>query len=374
MTTNSTPAAEHAKADPGLILENWRNELGSADLYRYLATRESDEKRAALLREMAEAEVRHSRLMEQGLREMNVRLPVYKVSFQVRLLKLLARIAGPAAVYPLLHGAEITGSAGYAGQDRRTASLAPEERSHARTLGQLSQPGSHGEHWHRSAGSGTLRAAVFGVNDGLVSNLSLVMGFAGASADAGFVLLAGLSGLLAGAASMAAGEYVSMKAQRELFERQIDLESAELLVTPEEERHELALIYRGKGLSKEEAERLAQQLFRDRDVALDSLVREELGLDPEELGSPYGAAASSFLAFASGAILPVLPYFFGAGTLNVVLSLAIGGLALFSVGALVSVFTGRGALWSGGRQLAIGLAAAAVTFGLGSLIGVSAGI
>ncbi len=143
-----------------------------------------------------------------------------------------------------------------------------------------------GERWHRTAGGGTLRAAVFGVSDGLVSNVSLVMGFAGASADAKFVLLAGFMGLLAGASSMAAGEYVSMKAQRELFERQIELEAAELAVTPEEEVEELALIYRAKGLNKEEAQKLAGRLTEDPNVALDTLVREELGLDPERAGQP----------------------------------------------------------------------------------------
>ena len=200
------------------------------------------------------------------------------------------------------------------------------------------------------------------------------MGFAGAAADSSFVLLAGLSGLLAGASSMAAGEYVSVKAQRELFERQIEMEATELSVTPEEEMEELALIYRAKGMTRVEAERIAGQLTADPDVALDSLVREELGLDPAELGSPYGAAISSFLAFALGAVLPVMPFFFGASAMNVVASLALACMALFAVGALISVFTGRSVLFSGGRQLAIGLAAAAVTFALGSVIGVTVGV
>jgi VIT1/CCC1 family predicted Fe2+/Mn2+ transporter len=234
--------------------------------------------------------------------------------------------------------------------------------------------GGRTEYWHRSGGGGTLRAGVFGVSDGLVSNLSLVMGFAGASADAGFVLLAGLSGLLAGASSMAAGEYVSMKAQRELYERQIELEQAELYVSPREEEAELALIYRGKGIPRVEAESIARRLVSDPNVALDSLVREELGLDPKELGSPYSAAAVSFIAFAIGALVPVLPYFFGGSMINVLASLALSGVALFSVGAMLSLFTGRGTLFSGARQLLIGIAAAAITFGLGKVIGVSAGL
>jgi vacuolar iron transporter family protein len=361
---------ERAEPKPELLLENWRNELDSADLYNFLARRESDKERAGLMREMAEAEIRHAEVMETGLREQGVRLPAFRISFKTRMLKLLARIGGPRLIYPLLHGSEIEGTADYASQDAKTAALAGDERSHARALGEMSrQAVTGGERWHRTAGGGTLRAAVFGVNDGLVSNLSLVMGFAGASADAKFVLLAGLSGLLAGASSMAAGEYVSMKAQRELLERQIELEAAELAVTPEEEVAELALIYRAKGLNKEEAERLANRLTEDPNIALDTLVREELGLDPTQLGNPIAAATGSFFAFAGGAILPVLPFFFGASTGLIITSIAVSGLALFGVGALLSLFTGKGTLFSGGRQLLIGAVAASITFALGSLIG-----
>ena len=360
---------------PELLLANWKNELDSANLYNYLARLEEDEGRSTILKEMAESEAVHAGVMAGGLQAQGVSLPRHRLSFRTRVLKTVARIAGPKAIYPLLHGTEITGSADYATQDTATAALAGDERNHARTLGELARANvTRGERWHRNAGGGSLRAAVFGVSDGLVSNLSLVMGFAGAGASAEFVLLAGLSGLLAGAASMAAGEYVSMKAQRELFERQIELEAAELAVAPEEEVAELAMLYRAKGLPKADADRLARQLTENPEVALDTLVREELGLDPSELGSPIGAASSSFGAFAFGAILPVLPYFFGGTTLIVAISIAISGFALFGVGALISVFTGRGLLFSGGRQLAIGAAAATLTFALGSVIGVSTGI
>jgi VIT1/CCC1 family predicted Fe2+/Mn2+ transporter len=366
---------EQVEPKPELLLENWRNELDSADLYNFLARYEADSQRAGLMREMAEAEIRHADVMRHGLEEQGVRLPAFRVSFKTRVLKFLARIGGPRLIYPLLHGTEITGTADYAAQDAKTAALAGEERSHARTLGEMSRTAvTTGERWHRTAGGGTLRAAVFGVNDGLVSNLSLIMGFAGASADAKFVLLAGLSGLLAGASSMAAGEYVSMKAQRELLERQIELEAAELAVTPEEEVAELALIYRAKGLNKEEAEKLANRITEDPNVALDTLVREELGLDPSQLGNPIAAASGSFFAFAGGAILPVLPFFFGASTTLVIASILISGAALFSVGALLSLFTGKGTLFSGTRQLLIGAVAATITFGLGSLIGASTGV
>jgi VIT1/CCC1 family predicted Fe2+/Mn2+ transporter len=203
-----------------------------------------------------------------------------------------------------------------------------------------------------------------------VSNLSLVMGVAGASDQGGFILLAGIAGLLAGASSMAAGEYISMQSQRELFERQIELERAELEAMPDEEQRELASIYVAKGFPREEANRIAERMFRDPATALDTLVREELGLDPDELGSPWGAALGSFLAFAVGAVIPVVPYLLGSGTVAFAFSLGLSLVALFVVGAGVSLLTGRGLLFSGFRQLAIGAAAAAITYAVGTLIGV----
>ena len=230
------------------------------------------------------------------------------------------------------------------------------------------------EKWHRAGQSGTLRAIIFGVSDGLVSNLSLVMGVAGAaSGDSRFILLAGIAGLLAGAFSMAAGEYISMQSQRELYERQIALERAELEAMPEEEEAELAAIYRSKGFTEEEARRTARRLFADPKVALDTLVREELGLDPSELGSPWGAAFGSFVAFAIGAIIPVLPYMFGGETIAFGLSLGLSMVALVAVGAGVSLLTGRSMIFSAARQVIIGAAAAGVTFLVGAVIGVSVG-
>jgi VIT1/CCC1 family predicted Fe2+/Mn2+ transporter len=229
------------------------------------------------------------------------------------------------------------------------------------------------EQWHRLGGSSStsLRAAIFGVNDGLVSNLSLVMGVAGAEPGNHFILLAGIAGLLAGAFSMAAGEYVSISSQREMFERQIALERDELAENPEEEEHELALIYRAKGLPVAESNRLAATLMRDRDVALDTLAREELGLDPSELGSPVGAAVSSFTAFAAGAAVPVLPYLFVGGFAAFLVSVVLSVVALFAVGAGVSLVTGRSLVFSGVRMVLIGGAASVVTYLVGKVIGVS---
>ncbi len=213
---------------------------------------------------------------------------------------------------------------------------------------------------------------IFGVSDGLVSNLALVMGVAGAAGVEGrFVLLAGIAGLVAGAFSMAAGEYISMQSQRELFERQIALERAELEAMPEEEQAELATLYRAKGFLPAEADAIAARIFENPEGALDTLVREELGLDPAQLGSPVGAAAGSFTAFAVGAAIPVLPYLVGSGTGAFTTSLVLSLGALFAVGAGVSLLTGRSMLFSGLRQVIIGAVAAGVTFAVGSLIGVA---
>lgn len=221
--------------------------------------------------------------------------------------------------------------------------------------------------------SGALRAAVFGMNDGLISNAALIMGFAGASQNRSVIVLAGISGLLAGAFSMGAGEYVSMRVQREMLERLLHLERRELELDPVTEQVELAEIYRSKGLSAELADRVAAEVMKDPEVALDTHAREELGLDPDEgLGSPWGAAISSFVMFAVGAIIPLLPFFFAAGSTAVIASLTVTALALLIMGALTSLLTGKSAIRSALRQFGIGVAAAAVTYTIGSLLGVTA--
>ncbi|HEY7477021.1 MAG TPA: VIT1/CCC1 transporter family protein [Actinomycetota bacterium] len=238
-------------------------------------------------------------------------------------------------------------------------------RPHAGPVEEHEQAGAAGK-------SGTLRAAIFGVNDGLVSNLALIMGFAGASQDRGVILLAGIAGLLAGAFSMGAGEYVSMKVQRELLERMLHLEAHELAAEGDEELDELTAIYVRKGLSPELARRVATELMRDPSVALDTHAREELGIDPEEgLGSPIGAALSSFVTFAFGAFVPLLPFLFVNGTAAIVASATLTGLALLIVGALTSRLTGRSPVLSALRMFAIGMGAAAITFAVGALLGVS---
>ncbi len=386
MSAQQTPAAsrkESTNDEVRRLARNLQGEIDGGALYRLLASVEPDPARARVFEELAEVEDRHASVWREKLRELGVTVAPSAPSFRVRAIGWLARRFGVDAVLPIVRTMEATGYQDYMSQDATAQALAPDERKHARTLATLSRTApappeeiAAREPWHRRGTSGTLRATVFGVSDGLVSNTSLVMGFAGAQTEGKFVLLAGLAGLLAGAFSMAAGEYVSMRAQRELFERQIELERDELAVAPEEERRELALIYRVKGVPQEEAEAMADRLMASPESALDTMVREELGLDPGELGSPWGAAIGSFVAFALGALVPVIPFFFGASASLpfVVASGVLSAIAVFGVGAALSLFTGRNALASGLRQLGIAAAAAALTFGLGRVIGVSTGV
>jgi VIT1/CCC1 family predicted Fe2+/Mn2+ transporter len=233
-------------------------------------------------------------------------------------------------------------------------------------------PSAHEEigEQHSAVGEGgSLRAAVFGVNDGLVSNTGLILGVAGAGASSGTILLAGVAGLLAGAFSMAAGEYVSMRSQREMYEYQIALEKAELEAYPEEEAEELALIYEARGVPLEEARRHAAQLVADPANALDTLTREELGLNPQDLGSPWGAALSSFVAFAIGGAVPLVPFAIAPAPLALFTAIAAAAAGLFLAGAATSLFTGRAAVFGGARMLAIGAAAGIGTYSIGALLG-----
>jgi vacuolar iron transporter family protein len=223
---------------------------------------------------------------------------------------------------------------------------------------------------HQNVAGGFLRAAVFGVNDGLVSNACLILGVSGAAPDAKAVVLAGTAGLLAGAFSMAAGEYISVRSQRELFEYQIGQERDELELYPDEEAEELALIYAARGVPKDKAREIAHVLVKDPKTALDALAREELGLNPDDLGSPLGAASSSFVAFSLGAMLPLVPFLVGLGDAALAVSLGVSAIALFAVGATLSLFSGRSAWMGGARMLALGSVAGAATWGIGRLLGV----
>lgn len=223
----------------------------------------------------------------------------------------------------------------------------------------------------RGGRSGALRAGVFGVNDGLVSNFSLVLGVAAAAPEQRFIVLAGVAGLVAGAFSMAAGEYISMKVQRELFEAALARERVEIETMPEAEQRELEVILRAQGVPRADAKWLAQRVMADPEIALDVMARQELGLDPDELGSPWGAALSSFLSFSVGALLPILPFLVLTGLTALTWSVELCGAALFGVGAATAALSGRSKLYGGLRMLLIGATAAAVTYGIGHLLGVS---
>ena len=364
-----------AKADLKRYRDNYLAEMDGIALYRALAGAEKDEKRAAIFDRLARAEERHAGRWAGLLRSAGDPVPPYTPTARVRLLGLFARLFGTQRVLPIVTELEAKDENRYASQPEASG-LPEEEKAHRETLvgmqqGTGAQAILRREGWHRSGRSGALRAAVFGINDGLVSNFSLVMGFAGAVASPEYILLAGVAGLLAGAFSMGAGEYVSMAAQKELLEQQIALEKQELEMSPKEEEEELSLLYQAKGIPENEAAKLAHRIIENPVTAIDTLAREELGLDPSELGSPWSAAISSFFAFVVGAIIPVLPYLMTTGKSALLASAAVSALALFGIGAVLSVFTARGPLMSGIRMLAIGLLASAITYSVGWLLGIS---
>lgn len=361
--------------------ENLQGEIDGASLYRALAEAETDPKLAEVYRRLAAVEDSHAEYWRKQLVKLGARVPGLKPGFRTRALAFLARRFGPAFVLPAINTLEQTDSGVYDKQPEAVAGGLPQaERSHARILSVIAdgKTGLAGgaiarlEGRHRAMGGNALRASVLGANDGLVSNLSLVMGVAGAEASSGSLLLTGLAGLVAGACSMAMGEWLSVNSSRELYSKQVATEAMELEEVPEEEKEELVLIYQAKGLGEAEARALADRLLSDKSTALDTLVREELGFDPEELGgSAWGAAGASFVLFATGAIFPVAPYFFLEGVPALFASLAASGIALVLIGAGTSLFTGRGALFSAMRQLVIGFAAAGITYGIGHFVGVS---
>jgi vacuolar iron transporter family protein len=242
----------------------------------------------------------------------------------------------------------------------------------ARAAPTVGQDIARAERWHRASSGNDLRAAVLGVNDGLVSNFCLITGIAGAGVASHTILLTGAAGIVAGACSMALGEWLSVTNARELAETQIAQEAEEIEQTPQAEQHELALIYQAKGLPRAEAQRIAADLMRNKQGALDALTREELGIDPAELGgNPWSAAGTSFLLFTAGAFIPVLPFIWMHGTRAIGASVALTAVALAASGAVTSLFNGRSPAFSAARQMLFGCAAAGVTYGIGRLLGVS---
>jgi VIT1/CCC1 family predicted Fe2+/Mn2+ transporter len=370
-----------SKRERNRLIENLVDELNGAALYDALADAEKDSRLAEVYRRLADVERRHAERWRKKLDDAGETLPRFAPSWRTRTLSWLARRFGTSVVLPSVQSLEQADTNKYAGQsDARD--FHGEERSHSRVIGMMSsvRGGFAGtdvarlEGRHRTGGGNALRAAVLGANDGLVSNLSLVMGVAGAAISERAILITGLAGLLAGAVSMALGEWLSVQSSRELYVHQLETEEEELASMPEEEEEELALIYQSRGLGEEQARELASGIMANSATALETMAREELGIDPGELGgSAWEAAVLSFVLFSLGAIVPVIPFFFSNGMTAVVWSATFSTFALFIVGGAITLYTGRSVLFSGGRQVAFGLAAAAVTFGVGRLVGVSLG-
>lgn len=378
------PTPNGAPDTPGAAARyraNFESEIDGAELYRALADAEKDPHLSEVFRRLSAVEAAHAEFWRKELERTGAKAGKRKPNWRTRALGWLARRFGPEFVLPTVGVLERRDSSQYDNQPEAVAAGLPaDERSHERIISAVAGtvPGGLSgtvlgqlEGRHRSGGN-ALRAAVLGANDGLVSNLSLVMGVAGAAAAGDTILLTGLAGLVAGACSMAMGEWLSVQSAREMNAQQIAVEAEELTRMPEEEEAELALIYESKGIARDQAQALAKTLIANKETALDTLAREELGIDPDELGgSPVAAAATSFVLFASGAIFPVAPYFWLDGTPALIASIIASGVALVTIGAGTSLFTGRGLIVSAGRQLGIGYLAAAITYGIGDVVGVS---
>jgi vacuolar iron transporter family protein len=360
---------------------NLRDELDGAALYTHLASAEPDPIRKDLFLQLAQAEAKHAGIWREKLAAAGFEAAPYLPSIRTRLLGRLAQRFGPGFVMPTIAAAEFSDRDKYASQADAHA-ISAEERGHAAVVQEIARTSAPAtvtgsdiagaEPWHRGGSGNNLRAAVLGANDGLVSNFCLIMGIAGAGTANRIILLTGLAGLVAGACSMALGEWLSVTNARELARTQIAKEAEEIEQTPQAEQHELALIYQAKGLQKEEAQRVAAELMSNKKAALDTLAREELGIDPTELGgNPLSAAAMSFALFSAGALVPVIPFVWLQGAPGIVTSVVASAIALCGVGLLTSLFNGRSPWFSAGRQAVFGCAAAAVTYGIGSLLGVS---
>ena len=354
------------------------SERESAAMYRELAG-VSDGPEGEVLRQLADVEDEHAGHWENQLRTIGEPVPSafrYRRSLRLRVVIWLARRFSLSAVLPMLEASENANAGLNDGESAAAPGMRLEERRHARLLaGMSAREVSRGgigasERWHRGDRSGALRAAVFGVNDGLVSNASLVLGFVGSGATNRVILLAGIAGLLAGAFSMGAGEFVSVSSQREMFAAEVRLEEEELRHFPEGEERELALLYQAKGLPKEQAEETARKIMENPATALDTLAREELGLDPDELGSPWATAGSSAASFTAGAFVVVLPFLIGSGTAAAVTAVLLAALALAGVGGGLSLLAGQSPRRGATRQLVVGGLAVAAAFGIGGLLGV----
>ncbi len=360
-------------------LKNIQTEVDAGFLYRLLADHEEDPNVAVVFRQMSEIEHTHALAFAKKFHLSLEQLPT--PSGRAKTLAFIGKIFGYDYVLGVLLDTEKSISTAIAGARQNTKTTASiSDTAHVTILKNIlnsskTVSGSNlarFEKRHRSVGGNALRAAVLGGNDGLVSNFSLVMGIAGATSGQDTVLLTGLAGLLAGALSMALGEWISVKSSQELFENQMSLEMDELEANPEGEEKELALIYLSKGVPEAQALQMAKKVIGDTEHAHEVLVKEELGINTQDLqGSAMEAAITSFILFGVGAIIPVIPFFFLGGLKAVLFSALFSAIGLFGIGSAITLFTGKSIWFSGFRQVFFGLAAAAITFGIGKWIGVS---
>lgn len=334
-------------------LDSFKEEKRSAYLYRELANIEVNPVHQKLFQELSCLAEKQAAIWEGKLKEAGTLIPTeFPLDFRSRFVVFLVKCFGPRSLRHALAAMKIRGMAIY------HLGALPESKSDEQKT----------EHQHLAISRGNnIRAAVFGVNDGLISNTSLILGIIGANAGNTFVLLSGVAGLLAGACSMAAGEYVSVRSQREMLEYQLALEKSELELYPEEEAEELSLIYQARGIPVEDAERIAHILIQNPEKALQTLAREELGINPDDLVSPWGAAISSFLSFGIGAFIPLVPFLLPISNHQTYIMIVLAGLSLFLVGAVLSIFTQKSAILSGLRMLLIGALAGIVTYLIGTL-------
>jgi VIT1/CCC1 family predicted Fe2+/Mn2+ transporter len=368
------------KQDQHRFRDNWQAESEAVYLYRRLGSNEPNPKLKEVYEKLALNEEKHVALWAGKLKEGGVDTGPFKPGLKTRLLALLAKRLGAGSVIPLIAAIEKGAAGEYAGQtEAEIPSLVRDESSHARVFSYLAKHGSglegsevaRFEGRHKTGGN-ALRAGVLGANDGLVSVFCIVMGVAGAGVASPVILVTGVAGLLACALSMALGEWLSVQNARELYQNQLKIEAQELEEAPEEEKEELILIYQAKGVDRAQAERMAEAIFQDKAATLDTLAREELAIDPNELGgSAWEAAFTSFVLCVVGGIIPVIPYFLWPGAQGVIMSSVFSAVGLFALGFISSLITGLNWLWGGVRQILFGVAAAAVTYGIGHLIGVA---
>ena len=366
-----------SKSDANRYKEYLRSEIEAASMYKILAQFETDPEKSEIFKQLSQSEIKHAQHWSEKLGNPTTEVTLQTSTPKLIYIRMVCSLFGPKKILPWLARIEAKEIGAYV-HEVEGQELLEEEKNHARILSKMALENPDNQQirevWHTHRSGGSVRAAVLGINDGLVSNFCLMMGVAGGTTTSGnldFVILAGVAALVAGSLSMATGEYISVRSQKDIYEHQIDIERAELEEWPEEEEEELVLIYRAKGIEESQAKVIASALMADPNRALDTMAREELGLNPQDLGSPWSAAISSLLAFALGALIPIIPILFSSGNISIILSAIFSSLALFIVGGIVSVASGKNIFVGAARMLLAGTLAATFTYGVGYLLGIS---